>query len=285
MTFERVVNAPSHVIASLGSKKVRFNQKLPIDIVHIDGRDVLHIVDQANYLSSKQFQTKRNTDSVWNAFVSCWCAVYSGSPNKRITDQGSQFREKFIDIAQVHDIIVLTTGVEARNSLDIGEGYHQLFRNIYRKLRLDNKKLAINLVLKIVCKAMNDTLGPEIMVPTALLFGELLSLRPFSEPRELRQSPHQRAKIVNTVRKIAAAELANAKIRQGARAQVTESSNSSSALWTESSGMTRKDNKQHKKIRAETYATKTMDPERKNTIVDLDGEHKRFSVMQVKPFL
>ena len=63
-TCQRVANAPSHFKVSLGNEDTRFNRRVFIDIVYIDGREVLHVVDEATHMSAVGFISKRDTDSI-----------------------------------------------------------------------------------------------------------------------------------------------------------------------------------------------------------------------------
>ena len=53
-----------------------------------------------------------------------------------MTGIGAQFRDSFAEIAAFHDINIDTSGTEAQNSIEIGERYLTLLRNMFRKLRV-----------------------------------------------------------------------------------------------------------------------------------------------------
>jgi hypothetical protein len=57
--------------------------------------------------------------------------------------------------------------------LTVGERYHDPLRRIYRKLRHDFPNLSESLAHSLANKAMNDTVGPEGLVPTLLVFGRV----------------------------------------------------------------------------------------------------------------
>ena len=77
----------------MGHENVRFNAKAYIDIVYLDVKPVLHIVDEATRFSVARFFSKFSTDSIWDAIVLCWSSVYTGLPHNIMVDEGSQFRK------------------------------------------------------------------------------------------------------------------------------------------------------------------------------------------------
>lgn len=63
------------------------------------------------------------------------------------------------------------TPIESSNSMGIGERYHAPLRRIFLKIQHDSPGTDKELILAIANKAMNDTAGPEGLVPTFLVFG------------------------------------------------------------------------------------------------------------------
>eukprot|EP00171_Calliarthron_tuberculosum_P000830 IDg830t1 len=92
--------------------------------------------------------------------------------NRMLVDQGSALGkgESFASIATRSNVQVDSTGIEAQSSLGICERYHQPLRNTFRKMRIDFPRAPKELLLQLSVKAMNDTLGPEGIVPSLLVF-------------------------------------------------------------------------------------------------------------------
>lgn len=63
------------------------------------------------------------------------------------------------------------SGVEAHNSLGIGEALHHPLRQIYRKIQHDHPRVAKEMLLRVAVKAMNDTMNENGLVPSLLVFG------------------------------------------------------------------------------------------------------------------
>lgn len=183
---QRIQNAPIRFRVTLGAEEVRFNERILIDIMVLEGDPVLHIVDDATKFSAARFLPDVSTDTIWRMIVECWASIYTGLPNRILTDQGSQFGERFIDLAHVSNVEVNRTGIEAHAILGLGERYHGPLRSTFRKIKASRADANKRLALALSVKAMNDTLGPEGLVPSALVFGEFPQIGTRSERREER---------------------------------------------------------------------------------------------------
>ena len=104
-------------------------------------------------------------------------------------DDGSQFRDAFVEVFEVHDVKWQTSGKRHHSVLRIEEKYHEPIKRTFRKLRIDNPRLKKEYLLSLAVKACNDTLGPERAVPSVLVFGEFPSLNSFLGPKY--QEQHQ----------------------------------------------------------------------------------------------
>ena len=179
---QRIYNAPVRFRVSSGHEHVRFNARAYNDIMYLDGKPVLHIVDEATRFSAARFLPKVSTDAVWDSLILCWSSVYTGLPHHVMVDEGSQLRKIFAELSALHDVKLEQSGIESHYILGIGERYHKPLRDTYRKLKLDHPSMQRQVLLALAVKAMNDTLGPEGYVPSSLVFGEFPSLRTFVGP-------------------------------------------------------------------------------------------------------
>ena len=118
---QRIANSPTRFRVSLGSENVRFNSRVFLDIMYLDGKPELHLVDDATRLSATQFLESVSTVDIWESILYFWATLYTGLPHKFIVYQGSQFQKTFAELATLHDVSVKQTGSESHNSLEIGE--------------------------------------------------------------------------------------------------------------------------------------------------------------------
>lgn len=87
-------------------------------------------------------------------------------------DQGSAFTSvKWSRLCDKVGVVIQESGIEHHNALGSGKRYHDPLRRIFLKIRHKSPSIKPKLELRIALKAMNDTLGPEGLVPTLLVFG------------------------------------------------------------------------------------------------------------------
>ena len=55
-------------------------------------------------------------------------------PNTLVFDDGSQFRDTFVEIYEIHDAEWQTSGTQHHSALGIGERYHEPIKRTSRKL-------------------------------------------------------------------------------------------------------------------------------------------------------
>ena len=105
--------------------------------------------------------------------------MYLGPPDFLRVDQGSSFVSKeFQSAAELDGITVLQAPVETPETMSHAERYHGPLRSAYKKL--EPSESASDL-LQAAVKCVNDTVGPEGLCPTLLVFGAL--------PKPARQAP------------------------------------------------------------------------------------------------
>jgi hypothetical protein len=162
---------------------IDFNYEIIIDIMYLDGRPVLHIVDAATAFQAARFLRKDvSTKSVWEALRLCWIDVYLGPPDIIITDAGKQLTStEFNQNARAISIEVREVPVEAHHSIGKVERYHVPIRRAFNILKEELPDASTEGILQMAVKAVNDTAGPNGLVPTLLVFG--------AYPRMTREAP------------------------------------------------------------------------------------------------
>ena len=109
------------------------------------------------------------------------------------------------------------SSIEQHKFLGIGERYHDPLRKTFLKIREDHPSLQRDVLLAISTKAINDTLGPEGIVPSALMFGEFPSIRAFIGPKFPRATLAEREIAAQKARKLMSKHLAPVKIKRAER--------------------------------------------------------------------
>ncbi|PXF47155.1 hypothetical protein BWQ96_03097 [Gracilariopsis chorda] len=204
------------------ANNIVFNQELSLDLFWIDWKAVLHVVDRSTDFSKAVFLNGHSVNEVWSSYTQCWSTVYVGHPNSFRTDSGSVFTSALWNQLTFDNGIGLKiSGFQSHNSLDLGKRHHKPLRRIYRKLRHDAPDLDKAVVLRFALKAMNDTVGPDALVPSYLVFGSFLEF-PAVNP----SLPDQRRRMIalESVRTEYASIVAKLRIARTRRARVPPAS-------------------------------------------------------------
>jgi Reverse transcriptase (RNA-dependent DNA polymerase) len=157
-----------------------FNTKVAVDLMFLPRpgcarkQPVLHVIDMGTHFGAARFINGETVDAIWSAFVTSWAAVYSGYPDVVRSDAGSVFTSgRWRDLTSAAGIDIQISGIESHNSLGIGERYHAPLRQVYDKILADFPGTDAVVALQLAVKTMNDSLGPEGLVPSYLVFGTL----------------------------------------------------------------------------------------------------------------
>lgn len=138
------------------------------------GKTVLNIVEEATHFSGVTLLHDVFTVTIWKKILFCWAFIYIGPLNRMLVDRESAFAPLFRNNVAVSMVDVDGTGIEAHSSLGLGERYHQPLHQTYRKIMAKHTNVDPQYALAAAVKAMNDTLVPEGLGPSALVFGEFL---------------------------------------------------------------------------------------------------------------
>ncbi|KAI1004852.1 hypothetical protein K3495_g3366 [Podosphaera aphanis] len=176
--------------------ELNFNYSIIIDIMYIDGKPVLHVVHEATRFQAARWLDKLSSKHTWDTLRQCWIDTYVGSPDWIINDAGANFVGKeFIQHASSLAMRTKSVPVEAHWSIGIVERYHHMLRRAYKIVVEELKGSGINkeMALQMAVKAMNDSAGPDGLVPTLLVFGTYPRMSEIDPPAP---SISQRAKAI-----------------------------------------------------------------------------------------
>jgi hypothetical protein len=182
-----------------------FNYEVVMDIMYLEGnRPTLHVVDTATAFNAARFLKDITSKNVWEALRLCWIDVYQGPPDWIVTDAGTSFRSaEFRQQAKEMAISLKEVPIEAHNSIGKVERYHAPLRRAYEILRAEDPSASPEAALQMAVKAINDTAGPDGIVPTLLVFGAYPRLTQVSAPSPgLRQRALAIQKATEAVRKL-----------------------------------------------------------------------------------
>jgi len=109
-----------------------FNHTVFVDVLAIDGKNVLQVIDEATASQAARFLTNMSAGCTWNTLKECWIDFYLGPPAYVVHDAGTNFASKeFRDNARVMNVEPKEVPVEAHNSIGLVEQYHIPLRRAY----------------------------------------------------------------------------------------------------------------------------------------------------------
>ncbi len=162
---------------------VNFNYSVIIDIFYINGKPVLHVVDEGTRYQAGQWLQNISATHTWDTLRQCWIDTYLGPPDQLVTDAGKQFTSKeFSQHAAIMGIKVKIVLVEAHNSVGIVKRYHGPVRRAYLVISTEIQGISKDMALQMAFKAVNDTARPDGLVPTLLVYGALSRMVEYDAP-------------------------------------------------------------------------------------------------------
>lgn len=151
-----------------------FNKVVYIDIVTIDKKPVLHVVDEATRYQAAKWLRNYSTNEVWRALRMSWIDVYLGPPDVLAHDAGKQLMAtQFQQNSALMSIKTKPIPIEAPFSMTYVERYHDPLRRAYKIIKAELPSSDPEEALQYAVKSLNDSVGPDGLVPTLLVYGAL----------------------------------------------------------------------------------------------------------------
>lgn len=179
---------------------------------------VLHSVDMRAHFQNAIFLKGESARNVWDAFVEAWATVYTGYPQSIKSDHGSLFTSKdWENLTDMAGIQIEISGIESHNSISVGERYHEPLRRIFTVILHEYPKLDREIALRCAVKGINDTMGPEGLVPSYLVFGVIPN---FPAIHTKLPTQHERMAAISTARREMATITAKLRIQTALRSKL-----------------------------------------------------------------
>jgi transposase InsO family protein len=163
---------------------VNFNYEIIVDVMSIEGKSVLHVVDAATVFQGARFLPTMSAKDTWETLKMLWIDTYQGPPDIITYDAGTNFASaEFRAEAKLIGIRCKQVPVEAHHSIGKVERYHAPLRRAFEILFAElSSIMKIDSILQMAVKAVNDTAGPDGLVPILLVFGTYPRINADSQP-------------------------------------------------------------------------------------------------------
>lgn len=141
--------------------------------MYIDNIPILHVVDEATRYQAARWLQNVTAKHTWDTLRLCWIDVYLGPPDYIHHNAGKNFvSREFCQLATSLGTTTRSVPVEAHWSIGLVERYHAVLRRAYKVIIEDLQgTISKETALQMAVKAVNDTAGPDGLVPTLLVFG------------------------------------------------------------------------------------------------------------------
>ena len=171
---QRHAQAPRRFKFALHDEK-QFNSIIFVDVCYIESRPVLHVVDEATNYQAARWLPNVAADTIWQALRLCWIDVYVGPPDVIAHDAGKGFTAgQFQASADMLHITTKGIPVESPHSMSAVERYHAPLRRAFNIIAAECPANADrDFILQAAVKACNDSVGPDGLIPTILVFGTI----------------------------------------------------------------------------------------------------------------
>ena len=195
-----------------------FNFSIFVNVMYIDGNPILHIIDEATRFQAAKWLQDLSAKHTWETLRYCWMDTYLGPPDLVTHDAGKNFISKeFRQYTTSLGITTKSVPVEAYWSIDMVERAHPELRRAYNIIteELKGEGISKHITLQMAVKAINDTVGPDGLVPTLLVFGAYPKMTDLDPPTlTVTQQAAAIKKVMEEISKIRAQKQVNNALNQ-----------------------------------------------------------------------
>lgn len=126
----------------------------------------------------------QNTTSgaIWHGLLECWVKSFIICTRVlRLYQAASYTAKAFRELATAQRIELHSRALVSHNSIGVQEHFHGPLHPIFLKIKQNLPSLHPEVCIRYAFKALNDTAGPNGLVPSSLVFGRLTS-HPLLQP-------------------------------------------------------------------------------------------------------
>lgn len=114
-----------------------FNNEILVYVMHLDNRNVLHVVDSSTTFQEARFLPSLSAKDTWETLCLLWIDSYQEAPDIITHDARTNFVSmKFRNKAKIMGVTCKQVPIEAYWSIGKIEGYHLSFRLLIRFCKL-----------------------------------------------------------------------------------------------------------------------------------------------------
>ena len=189
LEYAKELPRPSVALPSANS----FQETVALDLKFYTSKILLHLIDHATRYSACAMIPSKRPEQVVKAMFSHWISIF-GPPRKFLSDNGGEFiNQEFIDLCEVYNITLKTTGAEAPWSNGLIERHNQVLGNMLDRV-LNDVKCSFEVALMWCVNAKNSLQNVHGFSPYQLVFGHNPVLpSPLNNRPPALEDPHTRS--------------------------------------------------------------------------------------------
>ncbi|KAA8490576.1 Copia protein [Porphyridium purpureum] len=213
-----------------------FNHVVFMDFVflHVNGtrHKVLHAVCGGTKWNAAGVVKDGSASGVFNVFFRIWIQFF-GAPHRLRVDREKVLEARDFKLLLENEGCVLDPVViEGHWQVGVVERHHESLRKLCTRVSLDSPSLKIADILAVCCRAINNTVGPENIIPSLLVFGTVprLSLHARVAQHDSGETQVERISAMQLAREEWAAIASHIKLKAAQNSRVPEFPNEENEL-------------------------------------------------------
>lgn len=167
---------PERFKLTIGMENLDFNHHISDDTMFLDGRPVLHIVDESTNFTAASFLKSQSSSEIGKGILRSLVHTYM-PPDFQPVDQGSASTSlEFKGNDEALGIKMREAPIKTSGAIGVVERYHAPLHRSFNKVgeMISKDQASDNECLRMAVFSVNSTMGLEGSVPMLLVFGALL---------------------------------------------------------------------------------------------------------------
>jgi hypothetical protein len=150
-----------------------FNYRVIVDVMFLTNKPVLHAINEVIAFQAAKLLFNITAKTIWDVLRNMWIDTYIGSPDVIVINAGTNLTvTKFVNNAKAIIIEIEKVPIEAYYLIGKIEKYHDPVRRAYEIImKKFGAAISSSNAFQMAIKSVNDTAGPNGLVPTLLIFG------------------------------------------------------------------------------------------------------------------
>lgn len=128
---------------TVDTARLKSNHPVQVDTIFTQGRQVIHLVDEATHFCAASFFRNQSTKKIWGRIQHTQSLVVLGPPDFLVVDQGTAYTSKGMkDSLEIQGVQLVEELIETPSAIGTVERYHDPLKLTYEQIRTESGKVA-----------------------------------------------------------------------------------------------------------------------------------------------